>query len=123
MSTKKSIKINGCNAVVAASWDVKPVGRRTRLYTTVELEQPAPAWKPRGEDPTVDKAWDAYNRAEVKAMRVKVLNWLDAAGYERVKVRFSRKAGCGCGCSPGFIADRQLRPGLGYGEVITDVFV
>jgi len=59
----------------------------------------------RGEYPEVDKAWDRHNRALVKVWR----EWTTAA-LEQVfgegKVHFSRKAGCACGCSPGFIASQ-----------------
>lgn len=30
---------------------------------------------------------------------------LDKFGYKNIKLTFSQKAGCPCGCSPGFIAN------------------
>lgn len=44
--------------------------------------------------------------AAMKALMPKVL---EAVGQvPEVSVRWSQKAGCGCGCSPGFIADRSF---------------
>lgn len=45
------------------------------------------------------KAWKAYNRQQVAIMR-EIIGLLGADASEW---SFSRKAGCGCGCSPGFI--------------------
>ena len=56
-----------------------------------------PPFGPRGEDGVLDSAWDAYNKLEV-AIRRQVLEQV----FEG-KWTFSRKAGCHCGCSPGFI--------------------
>lgn len=61
----------------------------------------------RGEYPALDKAWDRHNRSIIEAQR-RVLE----AGFGALAddAKFSRRAGCGCGCSPGFIlaTDRGL---------------
>lgn len=109
-------------------WSPRP--KKTRLYTTVTdtevLEETGlarPEYTARGEDEASDKAWDKYNRAEIKIMRRKALAWLAANGYEGVKVNFSRHAGCsGCPCSPGFIVEKTLS----YGEnsrAVDSIFV
>jgi hypothetical protein len=51
-----------------------------------------------------DQAWKAFNRLEVQVMKTFVEHAV--AG----KLTFSKKAGCSCGCSPGFRTDaRSLR--------------
>lgn len=57
----------------------------------------------RGDHPVMDAAWDAHN-ATIVAVKSAHLDlakgavpWLNLSG-----AKFSRKAGCSCGCSPGF---------------------
>lgn len=53
----------------------------------------------------------------VKAMKTLIADALKQAGLDpATTVRWSRTAGCSCGCSPGFIADRAFR-GPGYTKV------
>lgn len=67
------------------------------------IEQPDHSVK--GDDPTLDKAWRKYNKAELEMQRI-IINraveggMLDAKFAENLK--WSRKAGCSCGCSPGW---------------------
>lgn len=93
-------------------------GRKSRVYVSLkdgDVKLPRPPYTERGEDPENDKAWDAYNRAEVQAMKDKaessVYDALVEGGYlaTYTKFSFSKKAGCGCGCSPGLIATGQIR--------------
>jgi hypothetical protein len=84
---------------------------------------------------TVDK--DIFNKY-VSALRVKSVAWaslirkvnavIAPAIKEHLKgdykVRYSRKAGCKCGCSPGFIVTRHgsyTQPILVYKEMFVDV--
>lgn len=73
----------------------------------------------KGDNEKVDREWRKYNRLAVEIMKAFAfphlkeamtalgINWLpDASEY-----KFSRKAGCSCGCSPGFTA-RGVRRGL-----------
>lgn len=71
----------------------------------------------RGDFPEVDKAWDRYNKQHVRIVRdaiVAVLNEMVGYRYDvkAADVRFSRKAGCTCNCSPGFILSDDLRDAL-----------
>lgn len=68
----------------------------------------------RGECLEADKAWDAGNRQVIKnkkARAAELINELPliAELLDGVKLSFNRKAGCSCGCSAGFIADRVIR--------------
>lgn len=90
---------------------------KTRIYTGATEEEikeqfglDRPAYSRMGEDPVLDAAWRAYNRAEIAVMRAKVTTWLREAGCD-VTVKFSRHAGCSCSCAPGFIADKMIRRG------------
>ena len=49
-----------------------------------------------------DKAWRRYNRAEIANMRAVAAA---ALGVAPSALRFSRRAGCTCPCSPGFLMD------------------
>lgn len=90
---------------------------KTRIYTDVteqEVKEQYGLDKPEytiyGEDPENDKAWKKYNRAEVAIMKTKVTNMLHSfVDFDGVTVKFSRKAGCSCPCSPGFVASVLLR--------------
>ena len=59
----------------------------------------------RGDYPAVDRAFDAYNKSIVKAKREMLNSVLPLLcdAPEELKITFSRKAGCSCGCSPGFL--------------------
>lgn len=57
----------------------------------------------RGEFPSLDQAWNKYNRQVVAAQRLVLETALDHIVKEPGRMSFSRKAGCSCGCSPGFI--------------------
>ncbi len=65
----------------------------------------------RGEYPLVDKGWDAINAHIVETKSKDLRLALDQLGAKDATFKFSRKAGCPCGCSPGF-----LLSGLGYGK-------
>jgi hypothetical protein len=69
-----------------------------------------PPYSVKGDDAENDKKWRKYNREEVAIMRVFAENILgdatEALDLPNLgKLRYSRKAGCSCGCSPGFIAE------------------
>lgn len=66
-------------------------------------ERPEPSIK--GEDPENDKAWKMYNRAEVAIQKKIIERAAEASLIDKDvigKLKWSRKAGCGCGCSPGW---------------------
>lgn len=71
-----------------------------------------PPYTIKGEDPENDKLWRAYNRAEMTLGRAAI----EAVYPEFGKANFSRRAGCGCGCSPGFVSG-TLRGVEGWIEV------
>lgn len=63
----------------------------------------------RGVFPTVDRAWDEFNRQVVAAQRAVLDDGLRALGHrpEEMGIQFSRTAGCSCPCSPGFVLRRM----------------
>jgi hypothetical protein len=64
---------------------------------------PMPPYSIKGQDPANDAAWRAYNNREIAIMRAAAAEALE---LDPAEFRFSRKAGCSCGCSPGF----RVRP-------------
>lgn len=94
-------------------------GRKTRAYVTVtesEVAMPRPPYgSARGDGSEEDRLWRLYNRWELKAMRLKlsrvtrVLEVLTGLQIPTEHWHFSRKAGCSCPCSPGFILDGQVK--------------
>lgn len=66
---------------------------------TPDPDMPMPAYSIKGNDPANDAAWRAYNNREIAIMRAAAAEALD---LDPAELRFSRKAGCSCGCSPGF---------------------
>jgi len=96
--------------------DRQRITRKTRVYVSISAEDVPlpipPLFAEDGETPN-DAAWAAYNRAEVRVMRTRLREAhavMRAAGYAPDgSYAFSRKAGCGCGCSPGFILNGKIR--------------
>lgn len=59
----------------------------------------------KGKDPENDKAWRKYNKAEVSMERFVIQQAAKDGVLDEDFVKelnFSRKAGCSCGCSPGW---------------------
>jgi len=75
-----------------------------------------PPYGSRGENEANDKAWDVYNKREVKVSRETVEVALRAAGIAMpAKMTYSRKAGCSmCPCSPGFVIKDDSHEFHGY---------
>jgi len=91
---------------------------------------PSPSVK--GEDAESDKAWRAYNKKELNLARTFILKAMKAslndqrASDHEYKLRYSRTAGCSCGCSPAFFADDDLHGDLLWrtgAKRIDDVFI
>ena len=80
----------------------KDATRKTRIYVwaaDIEAEIGVhPEYSIRGENADLDKAWRAYNKKEVEALKKHLV-----AALGEQSVRFSKTAGCSCGCSAGFI--------------------
>jgi hypothetical protein len=99
-------------------WDgARDWHKTARVYVShsEDLGPVPPYGSKRGDGSDGDKAWKAYNKAELAASRrvidrsdgwIKVLCGLDLDAD--VTYKFSRKAGCSCPCSPGFVASRYL---------------
>jgi len=111
MTDHTKLVVNGHNITVVCDTTYRQP-KATRLYawgTSPDYDHPPFSIK--GDDPDNDKAWRKYNRDEITEMR-KLLEdvtvFLNDIANGDLTYRFSRKAGCGCGCSPGFIADRAL---------------
>lgn len=67
----------------------------------------------RGAYPALDRAWDAFNShliaAKTAALRAAGTALADDVDAMMATAKFSRKAGCSCGCSPGFVVE-GLKP-------------
>lgn len=75
-------------------------------------DMPCPPPSLKGDDPDNDRAWRAYNRAEVKNMRTFLSAVVDGTW------NFNRRAGCSCPCSPGFTTtDTRFRNQAFYVDV------
>lgn len=91
--------------------------RKTRVHVwgedLVDFSDLPSGWQ-YNDDPAIKKAVRAKNKIELANMnevRLEALPLFEAAHHEELatqKLRFSRYAGCSCGCSPGFIADRLI---------------
>lgn len=91
--------------------------RKTRVHVwgenRVDFSDLPSGWK-YNDDPAIKKAVRAKNKIELANMdevRLEALPLFEAAHHEELatlKLKFSRYAGCSCGCSPGFIADRLI---------------
>lgn len=68
----------------------------------------------RGDFPALDKAWDAHNKHLIRLQRAVLTDYFAIAADTQPEMRFSRKAGCSCGCSPGWLVKGLPRPNAGY---------
>jgi len=74
------------------------------MFPALALES---VYTSRGDYPEVDKAWDQFNRAFVKGQSMVLAAVAHLTGVD--EVRFDKRAGCTCPCSPGFIAKSGKR--------------
>jgi hypothetical protein len=77
-----------------------------------ELFGVVPEYTTRGEDVANDKAWDSYNRNWTKVSKAAAFAALEKVGVEFKKASFSRRAGCSCPCSPGWIVGETTNMNL-----------
>lgn len=79
---------------------------RIFVWGAPEPEITLPEPKFRGDDPENDKAYDRYNRAQVRIWKSHLVAAMEQGLVPKADdIRFSKKAGCSCPCSPGFIID------------------
>jgi len=80
-----------------------------KFNTTSHIQRDKPGKKMRVYlFPTNENAMDNYlNRRnrDRSVWRKITLQVMREYGFQNSKITFSQKAGCGCGCSPGFIVD------------------
>jgi hypothetical protein len=74
-----------------------------------------PEYGARGVDAELDAAWDAYNKHHVKLVKQAIIATLGRVvpDIKPNEVSYSRKAGCSCPCSPGFIISDRIRDVFG----------
>lgn len=112
-------------------------GRKPRVYASGDAVRPAweqPAWSIKGGDAELDKAWRKYNAEEIRlqkqvaerALQALLLQVPGFTMYGSADLRFSRKAGCSCGCSPALLLDAHVygKDGLfKWSQAIGDIFI
>lgn len=79
------------------------VDAEVRYPLDVELFGEKPEYTVRGEDVANDKAWDSFNRNWTKVSKAIAFKALADMNVHFAKASFSRRAGCSCPCSPGWI--------------------
>ena len=98
--------------MIGVDWSDRRAARRSRTLVScgnsVEPDMEMPAYSIKGEDPDSDAAWRKYNREELRLMRAIVDPVVKDEFPELGKLSFSRTAGCSCGCSPAFRAERMV---------------
>lgn len=87
---------------------VRP-GTKARVFVTglCDAEQPTIPYEADSEDSR--HIWRVYRFQQVRSYRKSVTEAFSilAEGEYKDGLRYSRRAGCKCGCLPGFIADFQ----------------
>ena len=64
-----------------------------------------PEYSRKGDNPELDKAWRKYNKAELGIQKELIMHAVSHGMIEESlakELKWSRKAGCSCGCSPGW---------------------
>jgi hypothetical protein len=119
MNKTTTIQFNEEVCSLVSSRALEPYGSRqkhTILYITNPFDPEdlkhsgitkRPEYSQKGEDPTLDKEWKQYNKVEL-LMQKRIINQAVRDGLVEENIakglKWSRKAGCGCGCSPGWRA-------------------
>jgi hypothetical protein len=73
-----------------------------------------PTFSVKGEDDLNQKMWNLFNETVVYLKRQCLDHAISHGLVPQKDFRFSRKAGCSCGCSPGFIAKNDSWRGCQY---------
>lgn len=66
-----------------------------------------PDYSIKGEDATSDRLWRKYNKAELELERIIINRAVEEGLLDEnlaKELKWSRKAGCNCGCSPSWVA-------------------
>ncbi|MFA6569977.1 MAG: hypothetical protein WCT77_01935 [Bacteroidota bacterium] len=90
--TNFKISIDSKKVKLSAREDYCEPGRKLRIYLF----------------PAKETVWENFNNRRQRPRdlwRKIALQTLEKFGYNDLKIVFSQKAGCTCGCSPGFIAN------------------
>lgn len=114
-----TITFNEEVCTLSTSETIEPYGSRQK-HTILYVSNPfdpedlkhsgitkRPEYSAKGDNPELDKEWKRYNKAELMIQK-RIINQavrdglLDESLAKELK--FSRKAGCACGCSPGWKA-------------------
>ena len=109
-----SIEVNDEICVLNCKTRPEPYGSRQK-HTIVVLNNPfdpedfglgsRPEYSRKGENPELDKAWGKYNKVEVNIQKQLIDHAVSHGMIEEdlaKELKWSRKAGCSCGCSPGW---------------------
>lgn len=101
--------------------ELKVVGIKLTNFSTWTQSKSRFYVHPQGET-LIDNLINRRTRP-IKEYRRVVERVLDEKGVDRsmVSIKWSQKAGCGCGCSPGFIVDGWLGTELHRQDVFIDV--
>ena len=95
-------------SMIGMDWSDRRSRTLVSCGNSVEPDMEMPAYSIKGEDPENDAAWRKYNREELRLMRAIVDPVVKAEFPKLGKLSFSRTAGCSCGCSPAFRAERMV---------------
>lgn len=127
MNTTTTIQFNEEICTLTTSRTVEPYGSRQK-HTILYISNPfspedlkgsgwnkQPEYSHKGEDLELDKEWRKYNKAELKIQK----RIIDQAVQDGLldkdlaqELKWSRKAGCACGCSPGWKSRDYRRQSL-----------
>jgi len=117
MNNTTTITFNEEVCSLESSRTLEPYGSRQK-HTILYISNPfdpedlkhsgitkRPEYSHKGEDKELDKEWRKYNKAELMIQK-RIINQAVRDGLLdkdlAAELKFSRKAGCQCGCSPGW---------------------
>jgi hypothetical protein len=103
--SEHKLTVGSCEILWRREQNPKYHVRRTRIYVSGS-----------GAFDVLEDLQDRTRRP-YRAWRPLVLDVLERLGYEDLTLRWSQRAGCGCGCSPGFIIEGGARYGLSDGDL------
>ncbi len=127
MNTTTTIKFNEEVCSLTTSRTVEPFGSRQK-HTILYISNPfdpeelkysgitkRPEYSHKGEDKELDKEWKRYNKAELAIQKRIIYQAVQGGLIDEglaQGLKFSRKAGCQCGCSPGWKARDYRRQSI-----------
>jgi len=102
LTTIRRVDPNGCRQKHTILYISNPFSPEDLKHSGITKQ---PEYSHKGEDKELDKEWKRYNKAELMIQKRIISQAVQDGLLDKdlaQELKWSRKAGCSCGCSPGW---------------------